>query len=779
MGLDSLDSFLKIALSRRFFLSGCRLFLALTLFFGPASSFSAENPFEFFEEEARFGNPGVLTRTERQRIPASVTRISAEDIALTPARNIYDLLEVYVPGSFWMNHNEAPHPGIRGIISDRNTKILLLINGVNINQTAHQGATDELENWDLNDIHEIQVIRGPGSVTYGPGAIAGVINVITKDAVQAQGFQAGAKGVATYRSYGGYAGYGHVRDNLKIYSYASVTGTRGNEFKTFDVATNGQHGVYGQDNTNTGAPPSELFRDYNDDPQIKLHTQVDLNKDWTLMARFVQAGAVVDPTLPKGQTVPGGTYNLQKVNRTKYILLTLKNEHEFSDRFRLKSTIGAHTYDRIRITVPPATGVTNPESILHKPLDYGSERGFAQVLANMMLSEKHEVAVGAEYSHEHIGAGWGRKSWVIRGSSPAIGGGPDINSRGEAASIINEGNGWSTDTTSALSEMNLKFDPRFNLMLSGRADKTTFSKTVYSPRIAASSDLGRAGFYRLILQESNRISSSAELLREHKNGQSSDPERLRGAELIWDSNRKSPLSLTSSIFHNRLSVLSYNAAAGKTTKTGDLELVGVEVEAKHVAPRLTVGANHSFVKQLNWHLAPGVVGSGISYSDVARTVSGTTQRDTGNDLNNWSNHATKIFANAHFLNKRLTIHTDARVFWDFEGAKDGLKMLENAAQGTAQQTAVNNSIQALRDRDAYDIQFRLNMSALYRFTPVWSATLFVINLLGKNNHRYSYDAGVTTATPTRSEITWEPRTVGLRVDCRFGPDSETKPELLP
>src|SRR5262245_27785896 len=89
---------------------------------------------------------GVLTRMLRKNVPDSVTTITEEDIRLTPARNIYDLMEVYVPGALWMNHSEGPHMGIRGIISDRNTKFLLLVNGRNLNQNAHNGAADELGN---------------------------------------------------------------------------------------------------------------------------------------------------------------------------------------------------------------------------------------------------------------------------------------------------------------------------------------------------------------------------------------------------------------------------------------------------------------------------------------------------------------------------------------------------------------------------------------------------------------------------------------------------------
>ena len=63
--------------------------------------------------EAKISVPAALTKLARAEAPASITVITAEDIKHTPARNIYDLIEVYVPGAIWMNHEEGPHPGIR------------------------------------------------------------------------------------------------------------------------------------------------------------------------------------------------------------------------------------------------------------------------------------------------------------------------------------------------------------------------------------------------------------------------------------------------------------------------------------------------------------------------------------------------------------------------------------------------------------------------------------------------------------------------------------------
>src|SRR3989339_1378728 len=164
---------------------------------------------------------GSILNLTKTKIPVSLTTITSEDISLTPARNISDLIEIYVPGALCLNHT-SPRIGIRGIIIDRNYKLLMLVNGKNMNQKGAQGAALELSNWDLNDIERIEIIRGSGSVTYGPGAIAGIINIITKTAATSNGTSIGVEDNFTYNSKGGFASLGFSGKDFNLYAYGSV-----------------------------------------------------------------------------------------------------------------------------------------------------------------------------------------------------------------------------------------------------------------------------------------------------------------------------------------------------------------------------------------------------------------------------------------------------------------------------------------------------------------------------------------------------------------------------
>ena len=142
---------------------------------------------------------GTLTSIERSKVPAILTVITKEEIENTPARNLLDLLEVYVPGGSFVNHWLGPRIGIRGIMSDQNTSYLLLVNGESMNLQYEDGPVFEIQNKDLSDIEKIEIISGPGSVTYGPGAIGGVISITTIEEKVTDKVKVGVEHDFTYR----------------------------------------------------------------------------------------------------------------------------------------------------------------------------------------------------------------------------------------------------------------------------------------------------------------------------------------------------------------------------------------------------------------------------------------------------------------------------------------------------------------------------------------------------------------------------------------------------
>jgi len=140
----------------------------------------------------------VATGTEQStaRAPAVTTVITAQDIEATGANNLDQVLEM-VPGLHVARSSNNSYNAIyliRGVYSDDNAQVLLLINGIPI-KSLFTGNRN-LFRWagmPVNAISRIEIIRGPGSAVYGADAFGGVINVITKSKDDIDGTEAGIR----------------------------------------------------------------------------------------------------------------------------------------------------------------------------------------------------------------------------------------------------------------------------------------------------------------------------------------------------------------------------------------------------------------------------------------------------------------------------------------------------------------------------------------------------------------------------------------------------------
>ncbi|MGV7220472.1 MAG: TonB-dependent receptor plug domain-containing protein [Nitrospinales bacterium] len=150
--------------------------------------------------------------------------ISSEDIKRSGATNIMEALRM-APGVTVSRIDQNHYAiSIRGFNRQFQTKLLVLIDGRSVYSPSFGGVFWESQDTMLEDVDRIEIIRGPGAALWGSNAVAGVINIITKDSSSTQGFliAGGAgteeKGFASVR-FGGRAGenfnyrvYGKYRD---------------------------------------------------------------------------------------------------------------------------------------------------------------------------------------------------------------------------------------------------------------------------------------------------------------------------------------------------------------------------------------------------------------------------------------------------------------------------------------------------------------------------------------------------------------------------------------
>ena len=119
---------------------------------------------------------------------AAVFVITQDDIRRSGATSIPEALRLApgvevarIDGNKWSI-------GIRGFGSRLSRSVLVLIDGRSVYSTLLAGTYWEVQDTVMEDIDRIEVIRGPGGTVWGPNAVDGVINIITKKSSDTQGF---------------------------------------------------------------------------------------------------------------------------------------------------------------------------------------------------------------------------------------------------------------------------------------------------------------------------------------------------------------------------------------------------------------------------------------------------------------------------------------------------------------------------------------------------------------------------------------------------------------
>jgi len=147
---------------------------------------------ELFNLEVRVGS-NVITDVNKQ--PVSITNISRDELLLSGGRTLGEALMYFVPGFFIVEDQDDLIAAFRGMATDNNSKVMLLINGKQMNTEFFWGPAESIWNsTNYEYIERVEVIRGPGSVTLGQGALLGVINIITKEGFEDDGVVASITG---------------------------------------------------------------------------------------------------------------------------------------------------------------------------------------------------------------------------------------------------------------------------------------------------------------------------------------------------------------------------------------------------------------------------------------------------------------------------------------------------------------------------------------------------------------------------------------------------------
>ncbi len=131
----------------------------------------------------------VVTATKRLQklteVPGSVTIITEQDIKEKGCLTLKECFANFTAAEFAYEGLFAVMR-FRGIQSPYNNKILVLLNGRKINTVDWNNYALHF-GFNLDNIKQIEIIKGPGSPLYGANAFAGVINIITKQGIDLNG----------------------------------------------------------------------------------------------------------------------------------------------------------------------------------------------------------------------------------------------------------------------------------------------------------------------------------------------------------------------------------------------------------------------------------------------------------------------------------------------------------------------------------------------------------------------------------------------------------------
>ncbi len=135
--------------------------------------------------------------------------LETDDIAASAATSLGELL-ADIPG-VWVNDSGTPGglvtASIRGSAADQ---VLVLVDGIPLNQAAN-GVAD-LSAIPLSELERIEIRRGVAGSHYGGGAVGGVVNLVTRAAVESNGELSVGLGSAGERRYSLALGSGFGRE---------------------------------------------------------------------------------------------------------------------------------------------------------------------------------------------------------------------------------------------------------------------------------------------------------------------------------------------------------------------------------------------------------------------------------------------------------------------------------------------------------------------------------------------------------------------------------------
>ncbi len=667
----------------------------------------------------------MLTTTTFRKIPSTMTIISKEEIQSSGARSLYELLEIYVPNfQIIFSPYKTRHMGLRGIIDGRDDKYLILVNGYQVNEHTDYGALTERDLPMLSDLQKVEVIRGPGSILYGPGALAMVINLIVETPETAQGTEIVARTGIVERFNSLEFNWAKMLSKSKgLLIYGGTSHYPGADPEDSEIRFGSERATKYGVPYSSGQYYSGRMKNYNAAygglPKEKVHVHYTHNENLSIWARHTQGGEYIDGTEWNPQE--NGLQQRDILYGIGYQQQTIVSEYKMplSDSFSIRYRFG---YDTTEVESEPYQ--------LARELKYREDKYRARAIANWEINDYHQLAFGTEYVKEYFGL-------KPRSENETL------NYRMGDKTDMPE---WSTDMVSFVAEHQWTITDNLVSFVGARVDDHTYSKPMYSPRATLVYTPTEIDTLKVTGSRATRTNVAEDMKLSDIGGETnSDHEVLDTYEVRYERQQNKNLLFGVGSFFNSQDLVSWNWTTSHNDVIATFESWGLEAEVTWKSDRFMAGLSHSYSKLLDVEMK-----NGATATELTGMPNGY-----GDDYANWSNHQTKLNFQYNFID-RWTLSNSLITYWGYPGGEDYAKLCDVS----------NGVIYDPRANEAFKASWFWNMGVQYDHNENLSLRFDAYNILGWiDKDMGKRRNGIQTNIPAMYRV--QPAAFGLELRLKF------------
>lgn len=535
----------------------------------------------------------IATGTEQTiaDAPSVVTVVTAEDIKLTGATNLTEILET-VPGIHIKSSPFGNRPLVR-MRGSTSTQTLLMVNGTPMKDLVWAFGIF-WKGLPASSIARIEVIRGPGSALYGADASAGVINVITKTATKIEDTELGLR-AGSFDTQTAWMQSGGQWHGFDLGMTAEFSTTDGHDPK---IKADGQTRLDNTFASNASLAPGKAQYGW-DNQDIRFSIA---NEHWRFLASYMK-----HDNLETGMTGAGNLDPVTSADDERYDLDLIYKNDDFSKDWGVEAKIHYQDLDYssgdgFQENPPGATfpDGTYPDGLINH-MD-SSERQLRFEASSLYSGiSNHSIRVGAGYNWQDL--------YEVE-QQRNFGQGPDgstLPAGGPVVDVSDTPFAFAPEKTRRIRHIFLQdvwtLTDDWQLTIGARYDHySDFGDTV-NPRLALIWKSTAKLTTKLMYGEAFRAPSFQELYADTSRTLANpdlDPEESETIELAFTYAATKNVNLSMNLFHFEISdFIRAQLVPGQSRpqfkNTGKHKTVGVEIEASWQATQhLKLSGNYTY-----------------------------------------------------------------------------------------------------------------------------------------------------------------------------------------